>query len=143
MIINCRLGGLNSSSRNYEFRAFSRLLNLLLLRTKSSQYSWMVTIHLKGPNLGQRVYKTPLTTKSHEHKTPKPHKIQETLSRPLFVVCINLHKVVNFLILTIRNQHSITILTLNEKGFAIFNKTDYIIKVLLKFFNRKCFHSIS
>jgi len=29
----------------------------------------MVTIHLKGPNLGQRVYKTPLTTKSHEHKS--------------------------------------------------------------------------
>jgi len=30
------------------------------------QYSWMDSNHLKGTNRVQRVYKTPLTTKSHE-----------------------------------------------------------------------------
>jgi hypothetical protein len=48
----------------YEIGAFARLLNEHSL-FGNSKYEWVDSNHLKAANLAERVYKTPLTTKSH------------------------------------------------------------------------------
>ena len=38
------------------------------------EYSWMDLNHLKAANLAEKVYKTSLTTKSHEQENLKVYK---------------------------------------------------------------------
>lgn len=87
--------------------------------------------HLKGGNLPQRVYKTPLTTKSHEQE-----KKMNLLS---FVIILSVYSE-KFIIG--RNHHCcLTIVSHYTYRLSIFNSFEQFIKLFFPLFHGKDFHS--